>query len=249
MKLNITQEKLQRLMLSANPVLANCKGSIKAARLMLNMLGMKCFITTKSIGIQFKLSGLAEDADFNLYNLLIAFTNALHGTYVSQMKAHGGSYGAEIMTLLNDDGTQINAFDMSIVPSSKTSYYVNVTPWSISRINYWNTYEAAHAGTNISTSSSQAEQLKYLLKAYTEIQNNFDLYKTTSAVFNNAKLDISNIFQADYSAAASNNHMYFIIPNVVDDNLQPVKYIIAKQLQEILPINKIVTEENILGIQ
>jgi hypothetical protein len=45
MKLNLTSEQLTRLLLSANPVLANCKGSVKAVRLFMNMLGMKCILS------------------------------------------------------------------------------------------------------------------------------------------------------------------------------------------------------------
>lgn len=45
MKLNLTSEKLTRVLLSANPVLANCKGSVKAVRMFMNMLGMKCILS------------------------------------------------------------------------------------------------------------------------------------------------------------------------------------------------------------
>ena len=46
MKLNIKQEKLFRMLLSANPVLTNCKGSVKAVRMIFNMLGLYCKINT-----------------------------------------------------------------------------------------------------------------------------------------------------------------------------------------------------------
>lgn len=42
MKLNVKQERLFRTLLSANPVLTNCKGSVKAVRMFFNMLGFFC---------------------------------------------------------------------------------------------------------------------------------------------------------------------------------------------------------------
>ena len=44
MKFNLSKDRLTRILLSANPVLANCKGSKKAVRLFMNMLGMKCIV-------------------------------------------------------------------------------------------------------------------------------------------------------------------------------------------------------------
>lgn len=42
MKLNVKQERLFRMLLSTNPVLTNCKGSAKAVRMFMNMLGFTC---------------------------------------------------------------------------------------------------------------------------------------------------------------------------------------------------------------
>lgn len=44
MKLNVKQERLFRTLLSANPVLTSCKGSVKAVRMFFNMLGLYCKI-------------------------------------------------------------------------------------------------------------------------------------------------------------------------------------------------------------
>lgn len=42
MKLNVKQERLFKVLLSANPILTNCKGSVKAVRMFMNMLGFTC---------------------------------------------------------------------------------------------------------------------------------------------------------------------------------------------------------------
>lgn len=61
MKLNITSEKLTRIMLSANPVLANCKGSVKAVRIMMNMLGLKCIPSVTSDDILIYVPNVTDE--------------------------------------------------------------------------------------------------------------------------------------------------------------------------------------------
>jgi hypothetical protein len=46
---------------------------------------------------------------------------------------------------------------------------------------------------------------------------------------------------------AKTANMTILVTNVADKDLLPIKSIIAKQLQEILPINMIVLAENIIG--
>ncbi len=38
-----------------------------------------------------------------------------------------------------------------------------------------------------------------------------------------------------------------LLTNISDKNAEPIKSILAKQLQEVLPINIVVTPENIIG--
>lgn len=73
MKLNITNEKLIRMLLSANPILINCKGSVKAVRMFMNMIGMKCkvILPTENTDIQLYVSNVA-DAELKPVKSIIA---------------------------------------------------------------------------------------------------------------------------------------------------------------------------------
>ena len=42
--------------------------------------------------------------------------------------------------------------------------------------------------------------------------------------------------------------IYILVPNMLDSELKPIKSTLAKQLQEIVPINMIITAEQIIGI-
>lgn len=71
MKLTITNEKLTRMLISANPVLANCKGSVKAVRMFMNMLGFKCRIINNSDYVQLYVSNV-NDSDLKPVKSIIA---------------------------------------------------------------------------------------------------------------------------------------------------------------------------------
>lgn len=71
MKLTITNEKLTRMLISANPVLANCKGSVKAVRMFMNMLGFKCRIINNSDYVQLYVSNV-NDSDLKPIKSIIA---------------------------------------------------------------------------------------------------------------------------------------------------------------------------------
>ncbi|MCZ0950780.1 hypothetical protein N7T98_25720, partial [Pseudomonas syringae pv. tomato] len=73
MKLNISSEKLIRLMLTTNPTLARYKGSIAAIRLLLNTLGIKCIvlINKQSMIMKYEISGLPEGYSFDSINSAI----------------------------------------------------------------------------------------------------------------------------------------------------------------------------------
>ena len=77
MKLNISPEKLTRLMLTTNPTLARYKGSIAAIRLLLNTLGIKCIVLTnkQSIIMKYEISGLPEG--YSVDNVLNAIYSCL----------------------------------------------------------------------------------------------------------------------------------------------------------------------------
>lgn len=62
MKLNIVQDKMFRMLLSANPVLTSCKGSVKAVRMFFNMLGMYCKIDKDDNGkLVIKVKNVTDD--------------------------------------------------------------------------------------------------------------------------------------------------------------------------------------------
>lgn len=48
-------------------------------------------------------------------------------------------------------------------------------------------------------------------------------------------------------SGGDNRNIYIIVTNVIDEELKPVKAILARQLREILPINMIIDEKNIIG--
>lgn len=210
MKLNITNEKLTRQLLAANPVLANCKGSVKAVRLFMNMLGLKCIL----------LRG-------NRLNIEVGYTQ------YNNMTPEG------MMSAINSN------LPNSTTPFNKAQHLLE----------YTTDHTAGKYGycTQLSTSDNEFLRIRLTEKTIDEYDNNKVLtiadiapymYNFITAAYEECIVDYKVIGVVDDDKTAD---MTILVTNVADKDLLPIKSIIAKQLQEILPINMIVLAENIIG--
>lgn len=191
MKLNITEEKLKRILVAANPILANCKGSRKAVRLFLNELGFKNII---------------------IYGLLT------------------------VKLVFADAEKSFNA---------------------MTRIqNTWNSHTEGGQTSNLITPTMSGkvitlcqDGIRPISSALGEIQFyiNDMLANVQSVTKNDYKTIISGIEDTTSAISDKNNQLKIVITNSTDIDIRPVKSVLAKQLQEILPINMIVEAENIIG--
>ena len=191
MKLNITEEKLKRVLLSANPVLANCKGSKKAVRLFLNELG---FINTIIRGL------LTVKLTFTDNVKSYAAMEHIHSTWYTRIE--GGQTG--------------------------------------------NLSEPTKSGNEIVLCQSNNKTVSGALGEIQFYVN--DMLQNVSSV---TKSDYKTIIYGTQDTTPAlkdkNNRLKIIITNSTDADILPVKSVLAKQLQEILPINMIVDAENIIG--
>ena len=76
----------------------------------------------------------------------------------------------------------------------------------------------------------------------------FYCHKYLKNNYPNAKVTLSEA--VPYLVADSSNtstEIVCLLTNISDKNAEPIKSILAKQLQEVLPINIVVTPENIIG--
>ena len=90
------------------------------------------------------------------------------------------------------------------------------------------------------------ERANYTIKAQTEFDNILNKYLKNN--YPNAKVTLSEA--VPYLVADSSNtstEIVCLLTNISDKNAEPIKSILAKQLQEVLPINIVVTPENIIG--
>lgn len=207
MKLNITNEKLTRQLLAANPVLANCKGSVKAVRLFMNMLGLKCIL----------LRG-------NRLNIEVGYTQ------YNNMTPEG------MMSTISSNMSN------STTPTSKCAHLLEyITDHAAGKYGYC---------TQLSTSDNEFLRIRLTEK---EVDNDKALtiadiapyiYNFTTYSFTENIVDYKLVGVVDNDKTAD---MIILVTNVTDKELLPVKEIIAKQLQEILPINMIVLADNIIG--
>lgn len=207
MKLNITNEKLTRQLLAANPVLANCKGSVKAVRMFMNMLGMKCILVRG-----------------NRLNIEVSYTQ------YNNMTPEG------MMSTISSNMSN------STMPYSKAQHLLEyVTDHTAGKYGYC---------TQLSTSDNEFLRIRLTEK---EADNDKALtiadiapyiYNFATYLFTECIVDYKLVGVVD---AAKTADMTILVTNVTDKDLLPIKSIIAKQLQEILPINMIVLAENIIG--
>lgn len=191
MKLNITTEKLQRVLVAANPVLANCKGSKKAVRLFLNELGFTNTIIRGllTVKLMFTDNDKSNAAIAHIYDTWIMRTE---GGQTGNISAPAKS-GKEIVFCQSNNKTVSGAL-------GDIQFYVNDMLQNVSSITD-SDYKTAIYGTQDTTSALKDK----------------------------------------------NNRLKIIITNATDADILPVKPVLAKQLQEILPINMIVDAENIIG--
>ena len=246
MKLNLTSEKLTRLLLSANPVLANCKGSVKAVRLFMNMLGLKCALNVSGMGAIFTFKNLGSNPKYS--TMREAITNGTQSSeyfsYICMDTNHTG-----LLFARSKDYTHYNLFSIKISePNSENISTLYVYPWTADEIEEWN--RSVPDEMKIQLSDNFAERQYYTMLALSDIIKNFRTYQErTENVFPGAEiLDTYTLVPALNSTADdSAKDMVICVTNVTDKDLQPVKAILTKQLQEILPINMIVTEDHIIG--
>ena len=248
MKFNLTKDRLTRVLLSANPVLANCKGSKKAVRLFLNMLGMKNVITSQIVQASFTLTNLTDvqnSADYfaNITADIVGIVDAAHTTfYIVPVRSSGGMYFTGMLGIHDKTGARIEIANIVIEYLSTTSVNIKLVPLSSAEINAWNT---DHTDARINDATVN-EINDALTKAYAQFVSLFNARnKSAYQYIGDAVISRSGISTSQYSV--SNETYTILVTNVVDEQLRPVKSVLVKQLQEILPINMIVEADNIIG--
>jgi len=241
MKLNISSEKLIRLMLTTNPTLARYKGSIAAIRLLLNTLGIKCSVLTnkQSIVMKYEISGLPEG-----YNIT-EITNAIfgicydYGTYIKPF------FDETLLSVLNENYIHVQGFNSLVEYKDDTTLSYSLIPFTERRIESWNSDNRISQRDRI-LPLTVTERANYTIKAQTEFANILNKYLKNN--YHNAKVTLSDA--VPYLVADSSNtstEIICLLTNISDKNAEPIKSILAKQLQEVLPINIVVTPENIIG--
>lgn len=242
MKLNISSEKLIRLMLTTNTTLARYKGSIAAIRLLLNTLGIKCIVLTnkQSIIMKYEISGLPEgydSSDVIAKFFGICYTN---GKYIKPF------VGETLLSVLNEDYIHVQGFNSLVKYKDSTTLSYSLIPFTESEIASWNIDPRIAQQDSIMSSLSVTERAKYTVKAQTEFVNLLNKYLKN--YYPNAKATISEAVPYTVSDSADTaTEIVCSLTNISDKNAEPIKSILAKQLQEVLPINIVVAPENIIG--
>ena len=243
MKLNLTNEKLTRLMLSANPVLANCKGSVKAVRLFMNMLGMKCIPIVNGLCATFTVNNLGTNYTYNGICEAISNGDDTSEYYSYMINNHYGMLFAR----KEDFGKYQNVFSMQISgPDSNNNSTITLVPWTDADINRWNEDHSGYPEMQIDIEDGDfAARQRYTLLAYNDVIKNFKTYQNRTGQFEGATISEKYITKSAQSNPSTD--ILICVTNVTDKNLRPIKAVLTKQLQEILPINMIVTEDHIIG--
>lgn len=241
MKLNISSEKLIRLMLTTNPTLARYKGSIAAIRLLLNTLGIKCIVLTnkQSIIMKYEISGLPEGYDST------AVTNAIFEICYTNGKYIKPFIGETLLSVLNENYLHVQGFSSLVEYKDDTTLSYSLTPFTESLIVGWNNNPQIHQQDHI-LPLTVTERANYTIKAQTEFANILNKYLKDS--YPNAKVTISEaVPYLVTDNADTSTEIVCLLTNISDKNAEPIKSILAKQLQEVLPINIVVTPDNIIG--
>lgn len=244
MKLNISSEKLIRLMLTTNPTLARYKGSIAAIRLLLNTLGIKCIITNQSFSAVYTLSNLPVGYNIheNVFGGILMYSNTkhigiIHTTFPVDLGIFDYNEETHVKTLINIVTVQLKY-------KTETSATLTLNIYNTNSINNWNTSDNTRLYPVYEKSSNELNKL--LILAYNEFAeaiNNRD--KQRFPLLGDATLNLDNVVIDDYNT--DERDFNILLTNISDKNAEPIKSILAKQLQEVLPINIVVTPENIIG--
>ena len=241
MKLNISSEKLIRLMLTTNPTLARYKGSIAAIRLLLNTLGIKCSVLTnkQSIVMKYEISGLPEG--YNTTDITHAIDGICYnnGTYIKPF------FDETLLSVINEDYIHVQGFNSLVEYKDDTALSYSLIPFTERRIESWNSDNRISQRDRI-LPLTVTERANYTIKAQTEFANILNKYLKNN--YPNANVTLSDA--VPYLVADSSNtstEIVCLLTNISDKNAEPIKSILAKQLQEVLPINIVVTPENIIG--
>lgn len=243
MKLNITKDKLTRVLLSANPILANCKGSKKAVRIFLNMLGMKNIVTSQTLRTVFTLTGLTNvENDTTYLNYLkseiFGIVHNCFGTYIKDINQN-----TDCLKATSPTNGNVSILDVDVNYVSSTSVEISFRPYDYMEIVQWNMY---YPNEQINTNVSINEMNKILVKANNEFVKFFnERNKSQWTHLGNAKLAKNAVSVSQYST--DNDEFSVLITNVTDKEMLAAKSTLANQLQEILPINMIVEADNIIG--
>lgn len=247
MKLNISSEKLIRLLLTTNPTLARYKGSTVAARILLNTLGIKNIILTnkQSLVMKYTISGLSND--YSIEDLTKAILNICYnyGTYIKPFQSTNS-----VLSVRNDENLVRNGFEYSlsqyILYKSDTSVELILRPFNASRIEQWNNDSHISDKDSIPIDIPNIERTKYVVKAQTDFVNIMNEH--LQEFFPNSKIEISEAIPIAISNDTNTStEIVCLLTNISDKNAEPIKSILSKQLQEILPINIVITPENIIG--
>jgi len=210
MKLNAKTSDIARQLVIANSYLAHYKGSAKAVKMLLNMLGFNC------IAYEGSFPQLRVFFDAGISAIKTALTTA-------------GFSGSDLSYSLTKK-ISITDADGVITDSNVTLSVTIPNEASYSEYPFIDIKVTSIANTNMSDSmkiSAGLNMIDYAIEAL----------KTAIAVYNQEVFDVE-----------SSNTIKIVLMNADHYKISlEAKQILAQQLQEILPINKIVTSDTIFG--
>lgn len=239
MKLVITPEKLTREFVKAAPVFGRYKGSVLAVRMLMNMLGYKCLITSTAPSADFTIYGtsayLKDTSTLFSTNAIGDYCAATHNMTTKEKEyltssGYGRDYiiSPEMIDEHSTNPTQLAAINVPVLKS-----------YSKGDVNY---ISFRLDNTQIVSGITDAQMCRFALQSYSCVPAVFDF----NIKRNYVNEDINISFEGIRTTINSTN-LCILLTNVTDKSLQPVKSILSKQLQEVLPINIVVTPENIIG--
>lgn len=241
MKLVITPEKLTRELVKAAPVFGRYKGSVLAVRMLMNMLGYKCLITSSAPTADFTVYGTSQyikdtATRFNV-NAIGDYCTITHEMTTKEkdyLTAAGHGRGYIISPEVVDEH--------SIYPPHIATLDVpELKSYSEGNVNYI-TFRVDN--TKLLSSITDAQMCRFALQSYSCIPAVFDFNVKRDHSYVNEDI---NIRAEGIRTTINSTNLCILLTNVTDKSLQPVKSILAKQLQEILPINIVITPDNIIG--
>lgn len=215
MKINADASKIARQLVIANSYLAHYKGSDKAVKMLLNILGFSCI-------------SYETEPKFRMF-----FDNDV----------------PEIMSVLHQAPFDFDSPDDTTVNITKT---VSIKKTDDSEIK---TIDGVTVSITVPEAASSAGFPFVDISAeiidstvdYTECEKISAEFTLLQYVFDELATDLNFKSSIVYSQGSSNT-VTVVLTNVPDENLpKNAKETLAKQLQEILPINKIVTSDTIIG--